>query len=166
MKKIIYCLGTLLVTMLMASCGNHLNKLQSMADDLAENGKDWDADQWESFMRDVTDVQMAFFESEPTQEDIKEYDKIGKSFKKALGKALKGKKAEKAYEKAMKALSKDDEFEKLEKSAKKAEDRARKAAKKKAKKAKDEDEEEDEFNSNAFGRGAYSGNRYQDYHNR
>ena len=30
---------------------------------------------------------------------------------------------------------------------------------------KPEEDEEDEFNSNAFGRGTYSGNRYQDYHN-
>ncbi len=144
MKKIIYYLGVMLATVMMASCGNHLDKLQSMADDLAENGKGWDADQWESFLRDVTEVQLAFFESEPTKADIKEYDKIGKSFKKALNKAVKSNKAEKAYEKALKALDKDDDFEKLAKDAKKAENRARKAAEKSSKKDRDDDEEDEE----------------------
>ncbi len=35
----------------------------------------------------------------------------------------------------------------------------------KPKETKPTEEEDDEFNSNAFGRGTYSGNRYQDYHN-
>lgn len=144
MKKIIYCFTALFVTMLMASCGNHLAKLESLVDDLAENGKEWDADQWETFMRDVYDVQLAFFESEPTKEDLKEFDKIGKSFDKALTKAIKGKKAQKAFEKAAKALDKDRDFKKLVKQAEKAEKAARKAAKKSAKKDSDDDEDEDE----------------------
>lgn len=141
MRKVVFSLGTILMCVLMASCGKPLDKLQSMVDDMAENGKDWDADQWESFIRDVTDQELAFWESEPTKEDIKAYDKLGKSFTKALSKATKNKKAEKAFEKAVKALDKDDDFEELNKKMNKAEKKARKAA---SKKDKDDDEDEDD----------------------
>lgn len=141
MRKVLFSLGTILMCVLMASCGKPLDKLQSMADDMAENGKDWDQEQWESFIRDVTDQELAFWESEPTKEDIKAYEKVEKSFKKALSKATKNKKSEKAFEKALKALDKDDDFEELNKKMKKAENKARKAA---SKKDKDDDEDEDD----------------------
>ena len=141
MRKVLFSLGTILMCVLLASCGNPMSKLESIIDDLAENGKGYDTEKWESVLRDVADLQLAFWESEPTKADIKEFDKLGKSFEKALTKAMKGKKSQKALEKAYKALDKDKEFKKLIKAADKAETKARKAARKAA---KDDDEDEDE----------------------
>lgn len=144
MRKVLFSLGTILMCVLLASCGKPMDKLQSMVDDLTENGKDWDADQWETFIRDVTDQELAFWESEPTKEEIKEFDKLGKSFKKAINKVTKNKKAEKAFEKAIKALDKDDDFEELNKRMNKAEKKARKAASKNNKDDDEDDSDEDE----------------------
>jgi hypothetical protein len=139
MRKVLFGLSAILMCVLLASCGSPMSKLQSIIDDMAENGKEYDADKWESVIRDVADLQLAFWESEPTKAEIKEFDKLGKSFEKALSKVSKSKKAEKAFEKAYKALNKDKEFKKLIKDADKAESKARKAAKK-----ADKDDDDDE----------------------
>ena len=141
MRKVLFGLGAILMCVLLSSCGNPLSKLQSLADDMAENGKDWDEDQWESVLRDAAELELAFWESEPTKEEIKEYDKLDKVLSKAVKKATKSKKSEKALEKAYKALMKDKEFKELLKDGEKAEKKARKAAKKSA---KDDDEDDDD----------------------
>lgn len=140
MRKVLFGLGTLLMCVLLASC-NPMSKLQSLCDDIAENGKDFDADQWESVLRETAELHLSFWESEPTKQEIKEFDKLGKQFSKAITKATKSKKSDKAIEKAYKALNKDKDFKKLIKDVDKAESKARKAANKKA---KDDDEDEDE----------------------
>ena len=140
MRKVLFGLGTLLMCVLMASC-NPISKLQSIVDDMVENGKEYDEDKWESVLRETAELQLSFWESEPSKDDIKEFDKLGKQFSKALSKATKSKKSEKAFEKAYKALNKEKDFKKLIKDADKAETKARKAAKKAA---KDDDEDEDE----------------------
>lgn len=143
MRKVLFGLSAILMCVLLASCGNPMSRLESIVDDMAENGKEYDSDKWESVLRDVADLQLAFWESEPSSADIKEFDKLGKSFEKALTKAIKSKKSEKAFEKAYKALNKEKEFKKLIKDGEKAETKARKAAKK-ADKDEDEEDEEDE----------------------
>lgn len=146
MRKVLFSLGTILMCVLMASCGNPMSKLESIIDDVSENGKGFGTEEWESVLRDVADLQLAFWESEPTKDDIKAFDKLGKSFEKALSKAMKSNKSQKALEKAYKALDKDKEFKKLIKAADKAETKARKAAKKAAKNDdEDEDEDEDDY---------------------
>lgn len=144
MRKALFSLGTILMCVLMASCVNPYDKLESMIDDLKENGKGWDADQWETFLREAAENELSFWESEPSKEDIKAYDKLGEKAEKALTKVLGNSKAQKAFSKAAKALSKDDDFKDLEKKSNKAEKAARKAAKKNSKKDKDDDEDDDD----------------------
>lgn len=141
MRKVLFGLSTILMCVVLASCGNPMSKLEGIIDDMSENGKEYDVDKWQSVLQDVADLQLSFWESEPTKDDIKAFDKLGTRFQKALTKATKSKKSEKAFEKAYKALNKDKEFKKLIKDAEKAETKARKAAKKAA---KDDDEDEDE----------------------
>ena len=143
MKKNIYRLATLFLCLLLTSCGAPLDKYQSLIDDMKENGKTWDTDQWESFIRDVTETELAFWESEPTKGDVKNYEKLEKKATAALEKLLDKSKVEKAFNRAMKALDKDSDFKKLNKSRDKAEDKARKALRKKSKSDDEEEEEED-----------------------
>jgi hypothetical protein len=144
MRKVLFGLSAILMCVLLASCGNPMSRLESIVDDMTENGKEYDSDQWESVLRDVADLQLSFWESEPSSADIKEFDKLGRSFEKAIDKAMKSKKSLKAFEKAYKALDKDKEFKKLIKDGEKAEKKARKAAKKSAKDEEDDEDEEDE----------------------
>lgn len=144
MKKLFYSFGALLLTLLLSSCGDNLGKLESLIDDMKENGKSWDAEQWESFIRENVEVELAFWESEPSKDDIKKYDKLSEKAQKALMKLAGSSKVEKAITKAYKALSKDKDFEKLEKKSSKAEKAARKAASKKSKKDDDDDDDDDD----------------------
>ena len=121
MKKLIFSISALMMCLIMTSCSK-LGKLQSMADDMKENGKSWTADEWEQYLLDMADATLAFWDSEPSKEDIKEYDKINKQMERTMEKVAKGKKVQKALDKAMKKLEKNRDFksavrklEKLEK---------------------------------------------------
>lgn len=144
MKKTIYMLGALFAALMITSCAKPIEKLEAQIDDVKENGKQWDADQWEAFMRETAETELAFWQSEPTKEDIKAYDKLKNKAQKAMAKVLDNSKAEKAFTKAMKALDKDDDYEQIEKDMKKAERKARKAANKRKSNDDEEEEEEDE----------------------
>ena len=115
MRKVLFSLGTILMCVLLASCGNPMSKLESIVDDVSENGKGFGTEEWESVLRDVADLQLAFWESEPTKDDIKAFDKLGKSFEKALSKAMKSNKSQKALEKE--AEKKKREAEKAKKNS-------------------------------------------------
>jgi len=137
MKRILMGLSALLMCILLTSCGSPADKLQGILDDMKANGKQWDAEQWESTLREVADLQISFWESNPTKQEIKAFDKLGDKFETALTKIMKSKRAQKAIEKASKRLEKDKEFKKLIKQGEKLEKKARKNA---SRQAEDDDE--------------------------
>ncbi len=141
MKKLIYCLGALLLCLMMTSCGDPLEKLDSLIDQVKTEGKNMTVDEWESFYRDLAQAHLDFWNSEPTKADIKKYNKLGDRFSDAIKKVSEKEKAQKNMEKAQKRLKKDDEFQDFGKQIKKAEKKAKKKA---SKSEKDDDEEEDE----------------------
>ena len=144
MKKLIFSISALMMCLIMTSCSK-LGKLQSMADDMKENGKSWTADEWEQYLLDMADATLAFWDSEPSKEDIKEYDKINKQMERTMEKVAKGKKVQKALDKAMKKLEKNRDFKSAVRKLEKLEKKARNASKKASRRSSiDEDEEEAE----------------------
>ncbi len=133
-----------MMCLLLSSCGNSIAKLESIVEDIKTDGKNWDADQWESVIRDVADLHIAFWESEPTKADIKAFDKLGDKFVKAVEKAAKSNKSQKALEKAYKVLNKDRDFKALNRKIEKMESKARKAVNKKSRRDDDEEEVDEE----------------------
>ncbi len=144
MKKALFGLCALLMSLMMASCSDPMSKIGSLLEDIKADGKNWDAQQWEDALRDLADNYLAFWESEPTKAEIKAFDKLGDKFEKALVKATKSKKAQKAAEKAYKRLDKDKEFKALTKRIDKIEKKARKAASKRSRDDGDEDDEDED----------------------
>ena len=140
MKKLFYSLSALIVCFLFVSCGDPIAKMEGIIDDIEENGKDWSAEDWENCFRDMNELALTFWESEPDKKEIKEWDKLEGKLNKAISKATKKEKAEKAFKKAIKNLEKDDDFEDLNEEVQKA----RKKALKKNKKDDDDDDDDDE----------------------
>ena len=142
MKKLAFGILALLVGIVISSCSKSAegskNSMESLADDISENGNDWDdPDKWESAMRDYAQTIIDFANSDPSKEECKSFAKAVKKFEKAA-KKIKNEKALKALNKAQKAISKDKDLKKELKSAMKKLDKLDK----KYKLSEDEDDED------------------------
>ena len=142
MKKIVFSLSALLMCLMLASCGNAIQKMESLTEKVENQGDEWvDPDKWESVMRDCADIIIAFSETTPEEEEFESFGDAVKDFRSACYN-IDNKKAKRARDKAEKRLDKDKNLEKKLKAATK---RLEKMEKKFKKKNKDKDEDEEEM---------------------
>lgn len=135
MKKLLLCLMTATLCLMMASCGNPASKIKSLAEDISNNGNEWtDADQWEGVLEDYATSACDFLESDFSEDDAIEFGEACSEFIDAI-EDIDGKKVQKALEKAAKAIEKNKDLQK----------RMKKAGKRAEKYVKEQDFDEDEI---------------------
>jgi hypothetical protein len=135
MKKILYTLMAATLCLMVASCGNPASRIQSLAENIENNGDDWtDADQWEGVLEDFATATCDFLESDFTEDEAIEFGEACSSFMEAIS-DIDDRKAKKAMEKGAKAIGKNKELNK----------RLKKAGKRAEKYAEDQDLDEDEI---------------------
>ncbi|MCR4604219.1 MAG: hypothetical protein K5683_11920 [Prevotella sp.] len=147
MKRIVLGISIATLCLLISSCSK-LGKIESLSNDAKEKGKSWTTTDWVDFMNNYGEAVLAFWESMPSKEDIKEYERLDKRLNKTMERVIKSKKAEKAYERALKKLKNDREFKRLVKDTEKAERRARKAIKGNSRRDRDDDDDDDDADEN------------------
>lgn len=148
MKKHFVTLCSLIAVLLLLSCHSSSNKekeekedpiaqLENIIDDLKDSDEKWDEDQWESFIRDIYDIELSFWESEPSNEEIEEFDKVERKLTNVIDHLSSSGNSSEAILTALANLERELDFDKLSK----LEEKGRKAAKK-ADGDNDEDEED------------------------
>ena len=135
MRKTIFSLLAATLCLIITSCSNPVSKMQSLAEDIDNNGNEWtDADKWESVIEDVMIAACEFMESDFTEEELLDFAEALTDLAKAVN-DIDDRKAKKAMQKGGKAVSKNKELDK----------RMKKAMKKADKHGKDLDLDEDEL---------------------
>lgn len=136
MKKIIFSLGTLLLCLVLAGCsGSGASYFKSLAKDIEKNGDEWDIEKWTSVMKEAAEKELAFWESDPSEKEVDEFDEAQEE----CGDAIRDLKS-KAQSKARKASNKKEVEKILEKSNK-----AEKKVRKKINKENGDDDEDDDY---------------------
>lgn len=143
MKRLIYFFS-LVLCLGLTSCGDPMQKLEDLLDELKSEGKNMDVEQWENFYRSVAEAQLSFWQSNPTKSEINKFDKLGEKFSDQVRKISEKEKAEKNMKKAQKNLNKDDEFLDLNDDISCARKKAMRRADNNKKGGKDDDDDDDE----------------------
>ena len=141
MKKLLFAPCALLMCWAMAACSdkgkdgdkekedkNPIAEVEDFIEDITDNSSDWSVKEWKSRIMDLGEAMLAFWESEPSKDDIKELDKLQNEFQKAIMEAANGSNKE-VLEQVFKELEEDSDFKQLDKKINKAEKKARKKAK-------------------------------------
>ena len=135
MRKTIFSLLAATLCLIITSCSNPVSKMQSLAEDIDNNGNEWtDADKWESVIEDAMTTTCEFMESDFTEEELLDFAEALTDLAKAVN-DIDDRKAKKAMQKGGKAVNKNKELDK----------RMKKAMKKADKHGKDLDLDEDEL---------------------
>lgn len=116
MKKMILGLCALFACFVFASCSNYADKAKDLAGEFEKAEK---AEDFVKIMKDAAQLNIDFYKSEPTAEEVEAFEEAGKAIDEAA-KKLDGDK-KKAYEEAQAQLLKDEEFVKIMKDALEAE---------------------------------------------
>ena len=84
MKKVMFGLCALMMCFFIAACGGNNDKekgdndekdLKALIDEL-KNAKDWDEDRFVEFFNDFLDAEQCFLETNPSAEEISEFNKL------------------------------------------------------------------------------------------
>lgn len=116
MKKMILGLCALVACFVFASCSNYADKAKDLAGEFEKAEK---AEDFVKIMKDAAQLNLDFYKSNPSAEDVEAFEEAGKAIKEAANKLDGDKK--KAYEEAQTQLLKDEEFVKITKDALEAE---------------------------------------------
>ncbi len=116
MKKMILGLCALFACFVFASCSNYADKAKDLAGEFEKAEK---AEDFVKIMKDAAQLNIDFYKSNPSAEDVEAFEEAGKAIGEAA-KNLDGDKA-KAFAEAMKQLAEDKDFLKLKEEADKAE---------------------------------------------
>ena len=115
MKKMILGLCALVACFVFASCSNYADKAKDLAGEFEKAEK---AEDFVKIMKDAAQLNLDFYKSNPTAEEVKAFEEAGKPIADGI-KNLDGDK-KKAIEEAMKQLAEDKDFKKLTEEADKA----------------------------------------------
>lgn len=133
MKKILFGFCALIVGIMIASCNKSsesadddtlsvsgVSYFESLAKDIEKNGDEWDTEKWISVMKEASEKELAFWESDPSEKEVDEFDEACEEAADAIRNL-----DSKALKKVKKAASKK-EVEKIIEKSKKAEKKVRK----------------------------------------
>lgn len=93
MKKVLLFIGALLICILVNGCGKSkvdgdvedlLDKEAESTQNMIEHCAEWSVEDWMSYMNNANDLALEFWESDPSVDDIEEFDKLMKEHSKAL----------------------------------------------------------------------------------
>lgn len=93
MKKFFGGLGMLLMCILIVGCGKYkdgsdiqslLKQNQEFTQQMIRNGADWSVEDWKSHMKEVDKLSLKFWESNPSAEEVEEFDKQTKEYSDGL----------------------------------------------------------------------------------
>lgn len=136
MKKMFLGLCALVACFVFASCSDFADKAKDLAGEFEKAEK---AEDFVKIMKDAAQLNIDFYKSEPTAEEVKAFEEAGKPIADGI-KNLDGDKA-KAFAEAMKQLAEDKDFLKLAEEAEKAEKEWQDKNKDEKKEGENEDKE-------------------------
>jgi PBP1b-binding outer membrane lipoprotein LpoB len=106
MKKVMIGLCALLACFLMTSCSSYVDKAKNLAEKFQ---KAETAEEFEALLRDAAQMDLDFYKSNPSAEDIEAYEATSDIFEDLM----KDEKKQEAFLEAFKKLTEDKDFMKL-----------------------------------------------------
>jgi len=112
MKKMMLGLCALVMCFFMAACGGEKSgaeKMEALIEDLQQNGKGWNAEQWETFLTDMYKTQIEVVKGIQDENGYKEYVALGEKVEAALN-SIEAEADETALSTAFMKLMTNEEF--------------------------------------------------------
>ena len=112
MKKVMLGLCALVMCFFMAACGGEKSgaeKMEALIEDLQQNGKTWNAEQWETFLTDMYKTQIEVVKGIQDENGYKEYVALGEKVEAALN-SIEAEADETALSTAFMKLMTNEEF--------------------------------------------------------
>ena len=129
MKKIFLSLIFVFTLGLLTSCGggNPIEDLTALCEKIEKEGADYDKDGWMDVFKSMTKIQKSFYNSEPTKEEIREFESKTSELSVLCAKTANGT----SLAQALSTLNEDEDFKQVMKELDDAAEKARSAAEEK-----------------------------------